>query len=88
MELQLYHKWTCPYSAKVRDFIQQHELDKEIQYIDRDESPGNKQKLKELSGQTQVPCLFIEGKPLLESEDIVNWLNEHLVKSSSSKASH
>jgi glutaredoxin 3 len=68
MELQLLHKVACPYSAKVRDFIEANGLKDQITY-------------KEVSDDDdqQVPCLMIDGNPLLESDDIVQWLDEHLV---------
>ncbi len=78
MELQLYHKWTCPYSAKVRDFIEKNNMRNMITYIDRDESPENAQRLKDMTGKTQVPCLFVDGKPMHESNDIIDWLRNNL----------
>ena len=30
--------------------------------------------LRERTGSTQVPCLFINGKPMFESMDIIAWL--------------
>ena len=33
--------------------------------------------LIEHGGKEQVPCLFIDGKPLYESLDIIAWLEEH-----------
>jgi glutaredoxin len=39
------------------------------------------EELKKLTGKTQVPCLVIDGKPMLESEDIVRWLEEHCAAS-------
>lgn len=80
MNLQLFHKWTCPYSARVRDFIEEKKLRDRIEYIDRDENETNKQKLKDRTGKTQVPCLFIEGKPLFESDEIISWLKENLLQ--------
>lgn len=82
MELKLYHKWMCPYSAKVRDFIEERQLTDQVQYIDRDENAENKQSLKDLTGKTQVPCLLIDGKPMLESEEIVNFLDRQFSSSS------
>ncbi len=81
MELQLFHKWTCPYSAKVRDFIEENGLREKIEYVDREEK-SNSQKLKDLTGKTQVPCLLVDGKPMHESEDIIAFLKENLLSSS------
>ena len=38
---------------------------------------GAKKELIEKGGKAQVPCLFIEGKPLYESDHIIFWLSEH-----------
>jgi len=31
--------------------------------------------LVSVGGKQQVPCLFIDGKPLYESSDIIAWLD-------------
>ena len=33
-----------------------------------------------VGGKQQVPCLFIDGKPMYESLDIVEWLRANLQK--------
>ena len=33
-----------------------------------------RQELITLGGKGQVPCLMIDGKPMYESEDIMEWL--------------
>jgi glutaredoxin len=38
--------------------------------------PENRQTLLEVGGKVQVPCLFINGKPMYESNDIINYLNK------------
>jgi len=32
------------------------------------------EKLKKDTGRTTVPCLYINGKPMFESYDIMEWL--------------
>ena len=80
MAVQLYHRWQCPYSAKVRDFVDQNHLTPDIEYIEIEESDGAEAKLSELTGRSQVPCLVVDGKPILESAAIVQWLQDNLVK--------
>ena len=41
----------------------------------RTDSEARKE-LIDLTGRTQVPCLVINGEPLLESADIVNYLRQ------------
>ena len=38
--------------------------------------------LIQVGGKQQVPCLFIDGKPLYESLDIIRWLEENPAESS------
>ena len=78
MKLELIHKWQCPYSARVRDFIDEQGLKDQIDYTEINEVEGAKDKLSQLTGKSQVPCLVIDGKPMLESGDIVQWLQQNL----------
>lgn len=80
MNLQLYHKWQCPYSARVRDFVDEHRLGDKIEYVEIHEAEGAQDKLAALTGKTQVPCLVVDGKPMLESSEIVQWLRQNLVE--------
>jgi glutaredoxin 3 len=80
MTIQLYHRWHCPYSARVRNFIDEHQLGDEIDSIEISEIPGAEVKLADLTGRSQVPCLVIDGKPKLESDEIIRWLEQNLVK--------
>lgn len=86
MNLELYHRWKCPYSAKVRAEIGKLEVEEQIQFHEIGEDEKAAETLRQLTGKTQVPCLVIDGKPMLESDDIVQWLEDHLT--SSPEASH
>ena len=81
MTLQLFHKWQCPYSARVRDFVDEHGLGDRIDYVEIQEVEGAKERLAGMTGKSQVPCLVVDGKPMLESGAIVQWLQQNLVKS-------
>ena len=81
MNLQLFHKWQCPYSARVRDFVDEHGLGDRIEYVEIDEAEGAKDKLAQMTGKSEVPCRVVDGKPMLESGAIVQWLEQNLVKS-------
>lgn len=37
------------------------------------------QALIAIGGKRQVPCLFIDGKPLYESSDIIAWIQKNLL---------
>jgi glutathione S-transferase len=81
LNLQLFHKWQCPYSARVRDFVDEHRLGDRIEYVEIQEVEGARDRLAGMTGKAQVPCLVVDGKPMLESGAIVEWLRQNLVKS-------
>lgn len=42
--------------------------------------PANRQELVKIGGKGQVPCLVIDGKPLYESLDIIEWFKVNYKK--------
>jgi len=40
-------------------------------------SPDIQKELLAIGGKIQVPCLVINGEPLYESDDIIQWLTEN-----------
>lgn len=77
-ELKLYHMKPCPYCRKVVGFIEDNNIEgiefKDVFKIE------NMDELIELGGKEQVPCLFVDGKPMYESDDIIAYLDENYVK--------
>jgi len=80
LNLRLFHKWQCPYSARVRSFIDENGLGDRIDYVEITEVEGARDKLAELTGKTQVPCLVVDGRPILDSADIIDWLRQNAVR--------
>lgn len=76
MKLELYYFYSCPFCQKVLRFL--NGKDHNIKFIDTMESKDNLRKLVEISGKKQVPCLVIDGKPMLESDDIIEFLSKKL----------
>ncbi len=73
MKLELYKRNFCPYCAKVMAYLEQSgRTDVEIFDVTKDEEA--RKRLEEVGGKSQVPCLFIDGKPLYESYEIIQWL--------------
>lgn len=72
--LVLYYKPSCPFSQKVLKFLEKNNLDVPLKNVDEDNKA--REELLHLGGKTQVPCLFIDGTPLYESGDIIDWLKE------------
>ncbi|MBC7691445.1 MAG: glutathione S-transferase N-terminal domain-containing protein [Methylotenera sp.] len=78
MKLELYHFNSCPYCVKVRNYIDKKGLKSKITYYDTLQDDAASERLMKMNGDDQVPCLVIDGKPLLESDDIIDWLKENL----------
>lgn len=71
----LYVREGCPYCTKVIKFLKESD----IKIVVKDASlPENKEYLLSKTHKTQVPCLFIEEKPMLESDDIIAYLRSAL----------
>ena len=71
-ELMLYHFPACPFCQVVMDCLGQLELEIPMRDIRLEE--GARDDLIAIGGKGQVPCLIIDGKPMYESADIVDWL--------------
>jgi glutaredoxin len=66
----------CPYCQKVlREIEASGRTDVELHNIYENED--DREELIRVGGKQQVPCLFVDGKPMYESGDIVMWLQEH-----------
>lgn len=76
--LVLYKQDACPFCQKVMRFMDANNI--EIEQKDIIEDKENKKYLIENGGQDLVPCLFIDGKPLYESDEIITYLEENLVQ--------
>lgn len=76
MTLELYKMDTCPYCRRVMDYIASTGRT-DIVYKDILKSDEAEATLIAVGGKRQVPCLFIDGKPMYESMDIIHWLEAH-----------
>ena len=74
-ELELFMKPTCPYCIKVMNFMSENNITIPLRDIVADESAA--ETLVTVGGKRQVPCIFIDGKPLYESGDIIEWLRDN-----------
>ncbi|WP_026181788.1 glutaredoxin family protein [Alloscardovia criceti] len=70
--LELFYKEDCPYCHKVMDFMEENGI--RIEMNDVIANPHARERLISVGGKPQVPCLFIDGKPLYESLDIIDFL--------------
>lgn len=74
-ELVLYKYDSCPFCYRVK--VSLDRMDVEVELRDVMVEPTYRQELRDKTGRTQVPCLFIDGEPLFESADIVDWLERY-----------
>jgi len=75
--LKLYELRGCPYCAKVKDKLDELDLDYESVYVPS--SHSERDEVEEVSGQTGVPVLVDEEHgvdAMPESDDIVQYLEE------------
>lgn len=76
MKLELYMFDTCPFCRRVLKYLDESgRTDVELHNIHKNEA--DRQRLIEVGGVEQVPCLFIDGVPMYESLDIIDWLKAH-----------
>ena len=77
-DLILYHFVSCPYCQRVRDFLSKEGI--KVPMKDTHENPASGDELIKIGGKSQVPCLVIDGKPLYESLDIIEWFKKNYKK--------
>ncbi len=75
MGLVLFYFPGCPYCRKVLDTIDALEIEVELKDILKNSAFHSE--LVKLSGDDQVPCLVVDGRPMLESDDIVRFLKSN-----------
>ena len=75
-KLELYKYDSCGYCALVLRALQRMP-EVQVTLYDTIRDPLASARLRQATGRTQVPCLFVDGQPLLESADIVRWLEAY-----------
>ena len=75
--IELYSDYFCPFCVKVLRFLDGKSHDVVFKDIRRE--PAWREALKKVNNNiTQVPCLVVDGVPMLESDDIIAYLEEVL----------
>lgn len=63
----------CPFCVKVERFIEQNNIEGiEIRDVSKDRK--DRDFLLREGGKIQLPCLFVDGKAMYESDDIIRYL--------------
>lgn len=73
--LALYKFDSCPFCQMVMRKISA--LNLKVEMRDIMISSDHRDKLVADTGRQTVPCLYIDGKPMFESSDIVEWLDSN-----------
>jgi glutaredoxin 3 len=76
-DVVLYKFDSCPFCLRVLSYLKGRDISITMRDTMRD--AGAKEELVSLGGKAQVPCLLIDGKPLYESSDIIDWFEENWV---------
>jgi glutaredoxin 3 len=72
----LYYFQSCRFCQRVLTIIDQLGIKSKIELRDILEHPAFGDELEKLNGGRQVPCLIVDGKPMLESMDIISFLKK------------
>jgi glutaredoxin len=83
--LLLYYSSSCPYSHKVIRYLEETNQTIPMKEISCDKEA--KAEFKARGDSMVVPCLYIDGKPLYESDAIINWLKTHPERTSHAQQS-
>lgn len=75
-DLQLYIRYYCPYCVKVLRFMERAGI--EVPLHDITASEQDRLFLVREGGKQQVPCLFVDGVAMYESDDIIEWMAREL----------
>ncbi|MCB9669948.1 MAG: glutaredoxin [Alphaproteobacteria bacterium] len=74
--LVLYKYDSCPFCRRVLAAIDRLGIE-DVEMRDTMMDPSARRELRDATGRTTVPCLFIDGQPMFESLDIVAWLQAY-----------
>lgn len=77
-KLELFYRPTCPFCQKVMRYMTAAGIEDAVTLRDIATDAEAAATLVAVGGKRQVPCLFIDGAPLYESDDIVAWMRANL----------
>lgn len=69
----LFYRPTCPYCRKVLEYMNQAGIEVATRNVLED---GNQAALEALSGQSAVPVLVVDGRPIVGSDVIIEYLEQ------------
>ena len=75
-KLEYFYFDSCPFCQMVQQLIEKHRI--KVEYCDIHANKEYLDKLVHDTGRRTVPCLYIDGNPMHESQDIMAWLEANL----------
>ena len=69
----LFYTPTCGFCRKVFRYMEDNNVVIPLKNVN--ENSQVRQELITIAGKTQVPCLVVDGRPIHESDDIIDWLD-------------
>lgn len=78
--MKLYYFESCRFCQRVLATIDELGIKDRFEYLDIQEHPEFGDELEKMNGSRQVPCLVVNGKPMLESMDIIAYLRKTFLK--------
>jgi glutaredoxin 3 len=75
LSVELYYAPYCPHSQRVLDYLKGQKIT--VTLVDVSKSDEAKKNLGEKGGNMLVPCLFVDGKPLYDDDEIIKWIDSN-----------
>jgi glutaredoxin 3 len=73
--IALYYSPKCPHSQRVLAYMRSQNITIPLKNVTQDKEA--KEVLRTVGGYMIVPCLIVNGKPIYQDSDIIQWLSEH-----------
>lgn len=74
-KLEYFYFSSCPFCQMVQGTI--NKLNIKVDYKDIMSDMSSLERLVNDTGRRTVPCLYIDNKPMHESSDIIQWLEQN-----------
>ena len=84
MNVVLYQTLDCPFSEKVRTFIENNGVKSFVEYRDIEKDNEAYSELVQFTQKSQVPCLVVDNCPVLGSDEIIDELKSLFLTSKAS----
>lgn len=77
-EVFLYYKDGCSHCHQVIDHLNREGI--EIPVMELSEDPAYREHIRQMIGKVRVPCLVVDGKPIIGARNIKRWLEHNTVQ--------